>query len=164
MGSVPAVRRAISLLIGALALASCGGGDEGTTSTTEASSTSSTHSITQSSTSTTTTTSGSSTAEASNPKESLNAVLVKGDCENDVTDHFIGVADGGGQACKQSTQAGGTADSIDVRSVFTNGDTAKATVVPDGGPSSGDRLTVTLVRERDVWKVDALKSNAAVGP
>jgi hypothetical protein len=162
MGSVRAVRRTAALVLGALVFASCAGGDdESTSSTTQASSTTS-----SSSTASTTTTTGSTSEKqpAANPRDSLTAVLVEGDCTSAVTDHFLQVAYGTEQACKQSTQAGGTADSIDVRSVNTTGDTAKATVVPDGGPSSGDKLTVTLVKDGNVWKVDALKSNVAVGP
>jgi hypothetical protein len=162
MGSVPAVRGTVALVIGALVFASCGGGDdESTSSTTQASST-----ATPSSTSSATTTTDSTSEKqpADDPRDSLTAVLVDGDCTSAVTGHFIQVAYGSEQACKQSTQAGGTADSIEVRSVNTHGDTAKATVVPDGGPSSGDKLTVTLVKDGNVWKVDALKSNVAVGP
>jgi hypothetical protein len=162
MGSVRAVRRTLLLAIAALALASCGGGDDETTSsTTQASST------TSSSSSTSTTTTATTAPEkqpATNPRDSLTAVLVDGDCTAAVTDRFITVAYGSEQACKQSTQAGGTAKALDVRSIYTNGSMAKATVIPDGGPSSGDKLTVTLVKADDEWKVDALKSNAPVGP
>jgi hypothetical protein len=165
MGSVPAVRRTLALLIGALALASCGGGgdEESTSSTTQASSTTSSSSSTESS-STTTARDTTVKAAATSPQDSLNAVLVKGDCARAVTPRFVNAAYGSEQACKQAAQAGGTAKSIDVRSVDTNGGTANATVIPDGGPSSGDKLTVTLVKEGDDWKVDSLKSNAPVGP
>ena len=161
MGSVRAVRRAMALLIGAFALASCGGGgDESTSSTTQASSTTSTESTVSS----TTTGNARQAQPPGDPQDSLTAVLVDGDCATYVTDRFINVAYGSEEACKQSTQAGGAADSLAVRSLEINGGTARATVVPDGGPSSGDKLTVTLVKEGDEWKVDSLKSNVPVGP
>lgn len=161
MGSVPAMRMAPPLLLVALALAACGSGSDGTTSSSSATSTSSTQ------TAGTTTESGGgdqSTVAANDPRAALEAVLTGGDCTDFVTDHFVAVAYGGEQACKQSTQAGGTAKSLDVQSLSSGGNTAKATVVPNGGPSSGDKLTVTLVKDGEDWKVDSLKSNVPVGP
>jgi hypothetical protein len=37
-------------------------------------------------------------------------------------------------------------------------------IVPKGGVYSGEKLTVTMVKEGDDWKIDAVKSNAPVGP
>jgi hypothetical protein len=165
MGSVRAMRRCLLLLSAALLLASCGGDDGGSTSATGMAS-----STTTSAGASSTTTSAKKEGDhptlerAGNPRFTLETVLVRGACGNYVTDHFVEVAYGTEQACEQATKAGGTASSIDVRSLETNGDTATATVIPKGGPSSGDKLTVELVNEGGIWKIDSLKSDAPVGP
>jgi hypothetical protein len=41
---------------------------------------------------------------------------------------------------------------------------ATVTLQPMGGLYDGEKLTVSLAREDGAWKVDELKSNAAVGP
>jgi hypothetical protein len=163
MGSVRAMRRSLLFLSAALLLASCGGGDSGSTSATGKAS-----STTTSASSTTTSAKKEgdhpTLERASNPRFTLETVLARGACGNYVTDHFVEVAYGSEQACEQATKSGGTASSIDVRSLDTNGDTATATVIPKGGPSSGDKVTVELVNEGGIWKVDSLKSNVPVGP
>ena len=45
-----------------------------------------------------------------------------------------------------------------------DGDRATARAIPRGGPSSGETITVRLVKTGGVWKVDSLRSNAPVGP
>ena len=42
--------------------------------------------------------------------------------------------------------------------------TAETTAVPDGGPNKGETLTVRLVDEGGVWKVDFVRSDAPAGP
>jgi hypothetical protein len=81
-----------------------------------------------------------------------------------VTRRYVEAAYGGHQGCLKAEVPGSAADELDFKSVEINGDTARAVVVPSGGPSNGDRLTVSLVLRDGMWAVDALHSNVAVGP
>jgi hypothetical protein len=49
-------------------------------------------------------------------------------------------------------------------SASTGTATATVKVVPHGGVYDGEKLTVSLIKEDQDWKVDSLKSNAPVGP
>jgi hypothetical protein len=45
-----------------------------------------------------------------------------------------------------------------------NGDRATVMLRPSDGTYDGDKITVSLIRVDGIWKLDALKSNAPVGP
>jgi hypothetical protein len=162
MGSVAFVRRSLLLLAGTLCLASCGD-DSGTTPSTvsepaSAMSTTSASTTTQSDQTTT------STAAKADPYASVEAVLVGGDCQKYVTERFVSSAYGDQQACVAAVASGGTADSLKTGKISVSSHHATITVVPHGGPSSGEKVTVKLVLDGDTWKIDSLNSNVPVGP
>ena len=69
------------------------------------------------------------------------------------------------QGCRAAVEAQGSF-SVAVGDVRVDGDagTAETTAVPDGGPNKGETLTVRLVDEDGVWKVDFVRSDAPAGP
>ena len=81
-----------------------------------------------------------------------------------VTDGYLQTTYGGRQGCVRALVPGSAADEVKVSAVVVRGDRATARAVPTGGPSSGETITVHLVRYRSYWKVDLLRSNAPVGP
>ena len=95
---------------------------------------------------------------------SVETVLVGGDCSKYVTDAFVNSAYGNEQACEAAVASGGTADSLKTGKISVSGDKATITVVPHGGPSSGEKVTAKLVLDGDTWKIDSLNSNVPVGP
>lgn len=116
--------------------------------------------------------SGGGTAKGHTVSDVLDAVLTSGDpdkaCGTDfVTERYLSAAYGGEQGCVQATKSQSAADSLDIQGLA--GESAKpgsvsVTVVPHGGVYDGEKITVSLVREGPEWKIDALKSNAPVGP
>jgi hypothetical protein len=66
--------------------------------------------------------------------------------------------------CRAAQTSGGAAKSVDASGLSVDGETARATVVPAGGPSAGEKIEVTLVKDGHVWKVDSAKANVPVGP
>jgi hypothetical protein len=80
-----------------------------------------------------------------------------------VTDDYLTDTYGDRAGC-EAAQPGGAAQSVKVSGIAVEGDEATAVAVPSGGPSNGERLEVSLVREGGGWKLDALKSNVPVGP
>jgi hypothetical protein len=111
-------------------------------------------------------------------RQAVDAVLVSADpnmaCGTSyVTDHYLEKAFGGKQGCVRAQSPKSAASSVrlndvELRAIVsgTNPPPRHASVkaVPDGGLYGGDEITVSLVREDGGWKVDALKSNAPVGP
>jgi hypothetical protein len=89
-----------------------------------------------------------------------------------VTQHYLDASYGGRKGCVDARRSGGAAARVYLKSLRIVGDHATAVVVPSGGPSDGERVTVYLVakprpgsvRARDHWTVDALRSNVPVGP
>ncbi len=81
-----------------------------------------------------------------------------------VTDRYLKTTYGGRRGCVQAQIPGSAADSVKVSNILLDGDRATARAIPRGGPSSGETITVHLVRYRSYWKVDSLRSNAPVGP
>jgi hypothetical protein len=108
------------------------------------------------------------TSDAAGIRAAITGVLVSGDparaCERDVTATYVATTYGDQKACKQAQLPGSAAKSVKVSAISVDGDSASAVAVPSGGPSDGDRLKVSLVRGGGSWRVDALKSNAPVGP
>jgi hypothetical protein len=85
-------------------------------------------------------------------------------CGDLVTARFLKKAYGGAQGCKAALGSGGVANSVRVEKVQPEGRFALVMAVPKGGPSNGERLAVSLVRDAGVWQVEAIHSNAKVGP
>lgn len=80
-----------------------------------------------------------------------------------VTDRYVETAYGDRQGCVRAQSGGGAARSLDFKEVRPAGSQATVVVVPAGGLYDGERITVSLVRDHR-WLVDALQSNAPVGP
>jgi hypothetical protein len=101
-------------------------------------------------------------------RSSVEAVLASGDpskaCGESVTPAYVTRAYGDHKACVQAQKPGSAARSVAIDRIEIAGRAAKAMAVPSGGPSNGETITVSLVFAGGVWKVDALKSNAPVGP
>jgi len=85
-------------------------------------------------------------------------------CDRHATARFVRTAFGSRAGCRRSTVPASAARSVSVREIDVRGRTASAKAVPDGGPSDGETIWIRLVRAGGVWKVDALRSNAPVGP
>ena len=104
--------------------------------------------------------------------EVIEAVLSSSDpataCGADhVTAHYLNVAYGGKQGCVQAQSQGSAARSVDLQAgahPSPEASRASVKVVPRGGIYDGEKLTVMLVRRAGSWKIDALESNAPVGP
>lgn len=158
-------------------LAGCGGGG-GSSTTSQATTSAGAPSTTTSAQGTTTSTGagggfgGGGAAKGHTVSDVLDAVLTSGDpdkaCGTDyVTEHYLSAAYGGEQGCVQAQTPQSAAQSVNIQGLAggsSQAGTASVKVVPDGGVYDGEKLTVTLVNEGQDWKVDALKSNAAVGP
>jgi hypothetical protein len=170
-----------ALGIAAVAFGGCGGGGSEGSSTSHATTSAGASSTTSAqSTTTTTTTStddGAGTGhggERHTIRDAVTAVLTSSDpataCGDVyVTPHYLSAAYGGKGGCVKAQSPKSVAQSVHIADVYGI-DTmapplrAAAKVVPDGGVYDGEKLMVSLVREHGTWRVDALKSNAPVGP
>ena len=162
----------------ALAVAGCGGGDdEGDTSaptTTAGETTTSAPATTTTGTEGRTTTGGGgSGGEQIQKRHSIpdvvSAVLVSADpaeaCGDEyVTAHYLSVAYGGREGCVKAQSPESAAESLGFYQASVDGHEAAALVRPVGGLYDGEKLTVTVVRQGGGWRVDAIESNAPVGP
>jgi hypothetical protein len=81
-----------------------------------------------------------------------------------VTESYVIAAYGDRQGCLKAQSAGSTANRVDFKSLRVAGDRATAVVIPSGGLYDGERITVSLIRVSPHWSVNALRSNARVGP
>jgi hypothetical protein len=102
-------------------------------------------------------------------QKSILAVFASGDptaaCETYATAKYVSTGFGDISGCKAAQTAGGSATSVKATGVKVSGDTATATVVPTGGPSSGETINVRLVKDGGTWKVDsAVAPHVPVGP
>jgi hypothetical protein len=99
---------------------------------------------------------------------SLTAVLAGGDpeaaCGSFVTETYLDTAYGGRGGCVGAQAPAAVAKTLDLRSIAVDGDRARAIVVPNGGVLDGQKLTVGLVLEGGVWRVDSLRADVPVGP
>ena len=167
-----------SAAIAAVALAGCGGG--GGTSTTTTTGASAGGQATSTTAQGTTTGAGSGSgkpygggaAKGHSVADVLDAVLASGDpskaCSVDyVTEGYLSDAYGGKQGCVQAQTPKSAATSVNILGVVAGSSqagTATVRVAADGGLYDGEKLTVSLVKDGDDWKIDSLKSNAPVGP
>lgn len=85
-------------------------------------------------------------------------------CEQLSTENYVKTTFGSRKGCLKSTVPGSAATYIETSKITIDGDSATAVAKPTGGPSNGETIEVSLVREDGTWKVDSLKSNAPVGP
>ena len=85
-------------------------------------------------------------------------------CRQYSTARYVKTTFGDRAGCVTNTLPASAAQSIKEKKIEIKGDKAEATIVPTGGPSDGETIKVTLVRQGTAWKVDTLKSNAPVGP
>jgi hypothetical protein len=174
--AIAAVVAALAATLLAAAIAGCGGGGSESSTSTSAATT------TQASTQARTTSTGSITTRGTNgsggaghgqtPQQAVNGVLIKvgpdncvaGGGSSNVTEHYIHAAYGDTGGCIRAQNKGAAAKSLDSYSQKITGNTGTVEVRPVGGIYDGEKITVLLVKEDGGWKVDALKSNAPVGP
>jgi hypothetical protein len=115
---------------------------------------------------------GGAAAKGHTVADVLDAVLASGDpdraCSTDyVTEQYLSEAYGGQQGCVQAQTPASAATSVEIQGLEGDSSqegTATVKVMPDGGVYDGEKITVSLVKEGDDWKIDSLKSNAPVGP
>jgi hypothetical protein len=81
-----------------------------------------------------------------------------------VTPAYVAAAYGDDQGCDAAVRAGAQAKAVSITQVSIGGDSATASVIPHGGPSGGQTVEVTLLKEDGAWAVDTAKSNVPVGP
>jgi hypothetical protein len=80
------------------------------------------------------------------------------------TEHYLRAAYGGRAGCVKAVSPTSAAKSLGPLQVDVTGDKATVTAHPVGGIYDGEKITVSLIRSGSGWKVDAIKSNAPVGP
>jgi hypothetical protein len=85
-------------------------------------------------------------------------------CGPFVTTSYLRSAYGGRDGCLRAQGEAAVADSVEVSDVMVDGRKATATAVPEGGPSDGETLEISLVREGGAWKIDRVRSDVPVGP
>jgi hypothetical protein len=157
------------------AVAGCGGGSEGGTTGGAGASVSTTASTSSQSAATTTTTGTGSiqTDKTVNrrqtPTVAVKRLLLSSNprtvCSGDlVTSHYLQAAYGGRGGCINGISANSAASGLPGLVSRVNGDKATVTVQPSGGIYDGEGITVDLIRSGSGWQVDAIKSNAPVGP
>lgn len=166
--------------LAAAAIAGCGGGGDSSTTTPATTSAAGSSSTTTTTAKGTTTGTGSASpfgggggaAKGHSVSDVLDAVLTSGDpdkaCGTDyVTEDYLSKAYGGEQGCVQAQTAGSAAKSVDIEGLVGGSGqagTATVKVVPKGGVYDGEKITVSLVKDGQDWKIDSVKSNAPVGP
>ncbi len=159
-----------------LAASGCGGGSSTATDATSASTGSTTSSPTSSQGTTTATarppapsSRGLRERLSPSPEATVRVALTTTGVQPQVvcgiyTQKLLEAAYGNRQGCVAAIKSGGGASSVKIVSSKTSGSTATVVAIPSGGPSSGEKLTYSLVKENDKWRLDAVKSNVKVGP
>jgi hypothetical protein len=165
--------------LAAAAIAGCGGGGSSSTTTPTTTSAGGSSSTTPAKGTTTGTVSaspfggdGGGAAKGHSVSDVLDAVLTSGEpdkaCGTDyVTEDYLSKAYGGEQGCVQAQTAGSATKSVDIEGLVGGSGqagTATVKVVPKGGVYDGEKITVSLVKDGQDWKIDSVKSNAPVGP
>jgi hypothetical protein len=183
-----------AMVVAALAAAGCGGSGGGSTAaskprpaTTSHATSTGTSGSTSSSTSTATTPIETSTSGhrprcaycgaglhlASAARAALTAANPRIGCELLVTPRYVTTAYGGGGGCAAAIKGGAAARALRVLTTKRTGRRALVVAVPAGGPNAGERLRIAMLREPaklprgptpPLWRVDAVRSNAKVGP
>ena len=161
---------ALALVLAAGALAACGGGGD-TTGSTSSPGSSKGSTPTHKATSTTLNTTSDRIAHLglqADVRKAVTAVLTTSDpdlaCHKFVTDHYLEIAYGGREGCVAAQAPGSAAKELRSYNATIDSETASASVIPRGGPYDGERIKVSLVAAGPIYRIDALRSNAPVGP
>jgi hypothetical protein len=113
-------------------------------------------------------TAGAARSDESLIRGAISAVFASGDpaaaCEKYATPAYVASAYGDLSGCRAAQQAGAAANGVTTTGVLVSGDSAKAVAVPSGGPSDGEKIELTLVKDGAIWKVDSARANVPVGP
>jgi hypothetical protein len=171
-GAAPTRVALLAANIGAIcgiALAGCGGGGGGSPQSQIATAPSGSNAgLSQPATATTSATVKGAATEQGRVREAVAAVIASGSaadaCTRYVTANYVRTAFGDRRGCLAAQQPGSFARSVSVSAIVVTSGRARATAVPVGGPSGGERIKVELVLEGGGWKVDSLRSNVPVGP
>jgi hypothetical protein len=171
---------AAAIAVAFVALAGCGGGSSSSSTTTSGGGTASSAPRTQpANPPPSTVTTNPKPAPSSTHQQTLSRIPLPPDgvaqsvlegrptdlaCGSLVTPAYLRKAYGTESACKAAFRTGGFARSVRIVSVRKRGDRAVVIALPTGGPSSGERLTVTLLNGPTGWQVVSLHSNVKVGP
>ena len=108
--------------------------------------------------------------EAPAPEQVVELVLTTTNPEDacvppHVTEAYVKAAYGSATGCTQALGEGGPiAESVTVEPVDDSGDRATTTAVARGGVYAGEEIEVRLVRQGEVWSVDAIKVDVPAGP
>lgn len=113
-------------------------------------------------------TAGAARSDESLIRGAVTAVFASGDpaaaCEKYATSAYVASAFGDLSGCQAAQQSGAAAKGVTISGVVAGGDTATAVAVPSGGPSDGETVELTLVKDGAIWKVDSAKADVPVGP
>ncbi len=80
------------------------------------------------------------------------------------TQRLLNRSFGGLQGCRSAVRSGGRANSVEIVSSHPEGHHALVIVVPHGGPSSAQKLMISLALQGGGWRLDSIHSNVPVGP
>jgi hypothetical protein len=180
----------VAVVAAAALVAGCGGGGStsgGSSSSNSASAgnaTSTEHSTTSPATSSTASTHSTSTSAATatggltthaakppkprrpspaTPAATVDAALTSPRCDL-YTARLLQKSYGGLAGCEAALESGGSASSVEIQRTQPEGKFALVVAVPRGGPSSGEKLAVSLIKENGDWRLEAIHSNVKVGP
>src|SRR3954452_25297939 len=134
-----------------------------TTSTTTSSATASTHTRTTPSPPPARKPAESRRSTPSTPAATVEAALTSARCDL-YTPRLLNKSYGGVEGCKAALKSGGSANSVEVQRTQPEGNFALVIAVPRGGPSSGEKLAISLVGVGGDCRLDAIHSNVEVGP
>jgi hypothetical protein len=102
------------------------------------------------------------------PKDALEAFFTSGDpdvaCAEVVSESLVSENYGDEKGCRQAQVPGAVPDSIEVKELDVEGDSAQAVVVPEGGPNDGFNHDVTLVNVDGAWILESLEADIPAGP
>lgn len=97
------------------------------------------------------------------PTATVQAALASNRCDL-YTARLVKKSYGSLKACESALKSGGQAKSVEILSTQNEGRFALVTAIPHGGPSSGEKLAISMSKENGDWRLDAIHSNAKVGP
>jgi hypothetical protein len=111
---------------------------------------------------------GGEPAAGEDPEGALEAFFTSGDpdvaCGEVVTEDLVAENYGDERGCRQAQVPGAVADSIEVKELEVDGDSAQAVVVPRGGPNDGFDHDVTLTNVDGLWMLESIDADIPAGP